>query len=1158
MKRNLVVKFDRSISSPGATADVMEVVLLPLNDATLTDGNTTYVVDKQVVRIPLTEVTNTATFSLIPSYAPGLTQPIHYRLAYRKAYLGRVIEHDFTMPDRDVDFDDLADLGQIIDGTSYLRETDLGVAGRVAKLNNDGHVVDAQGNVIGAPALDAVNAAITQEVRDRQSAVSGVDRALTLRLETQVTSLSSTIDNRVRAEEAARQNAVNMEATERARVDTLMSSSLSSLRAQTEGNISTLTTKVDANTSALSMKADLVDGKLASSQIPSIALSDPQVVANEAAMLKLTLSQVQRGDVAIRPDGTFMLTGSDPSQLTSWTALSTFGGSVSSVNGQTGVVNLTAANVNARSRDEAIAQGDITGLSAALASKASVTNLQQVSTNLTNLSARVDSNYTALTTLDGQAAKLQGGVLPIGLLPADTVRVDGSNQLLRKDGSVIPIAGTGGGSGSGGAVQSVNNKIGAVVLTASDVGARPAGTSIPQADVSGLTSALSALTPITRTQALETRVSRNETDIANLQSGSGGTGGSGGSTISTTVVSFVADSGTNPQQVDIRSPFGVNAGGNPYYDPNGSLSGEGALPWIDDNGYLTLRRPVPNATPAPSPATTTALTAVSDRVTALENGDRKPATGWTRDDLDSSIQADLAIVEQATSSATGSTLVMRNAAGTFAVSDATGVSHPATKGQLDTGLGNKADASTVSALTTTVNGKASQSDLNALTTRTTNVENTLPSKADLSGGKLAAGQVPALAISQITNLQSTLSAKADLSSGVVPLSQIPTGIPQGSVSGLTGALAAKADLVNGKLSTSQLPALSTTETKVVANRAALLALTSTDVQIGDIAVITGTADQGSYILNAADPSVFGNWVLLQGAAGSVTSVNGQSGTVVLGAADVGARPAGAAIAQADVTGLASSLSAKADTTYVDNQIATRATPAVVDTKIANAVTAKVAVDYVATSNVASLSGSQSIDGVLVAAGKVVLLTAQSSSAQNGKWVVASGAWTRPTDTPAGSTFAPNTVLFVRSGAANNNSAWQLTTTSSGVVDTNAQNWAKVMQGGQPIVYSAGNGVGIDANNVVTAKAGAGIIVDSTGIRLDTTAVTRKYAQVVPSGSTTVTITHNLGTTDVGVWVYEVSSGNTVLLGPTVVSVNAISLEFGTAPADNQYRVCIIG
>jgi hypothetical protein len=55
------------------------------------------------------------------------------------------------------------------------------------------------------------------------------------------------------------------------------------------------------------------------------------------------------------------------------------------------------------------------------------------------------------------------------------------------------------------------------------------------------------------------------------------------------------------------------------------------------------------------------------------------------------------------------------------------------------------------------------------------------------------------------------------------------------------------------------------------------------------------------------------------------------------------------------------------------------------------------VDVVAVANVASLSGLQNIDGVTGAEGLAVLLTAQTTGAQNGPYLMSTGGWTRRYD-----------------------------------------------------------------------------------------------------------------------------------------------------------------
>lgn len=99
--------------------------------------------------------------------------------------------------------------------------------------------------------------------------------------------------------------------------------------------------------SSLAGKADLVGGVVPSAQIPAIAITTfLGSVANQAAMLAL---DGQLGDWAIRTDTgtTWVITGPTPTLLSSWTQMPSSGAPVSSVNGQTGAVTLSAANVGA-------------------------------------------------------------------------------------------------------------------------------------------------------------------------------------------------------------------------------------------------------------------------------------------------------------------------------------------------------------------------------------------------------------------------------------------------------------------------------------------------------------------------------------------------------------------------------------------------------------------------------------------------------------------------------------------------------------------------------------------------------------------------------------------------------------------------------------------
>lgn len=86
------------------------------------------------------------------------------------------------------------------------------------------------------------------------------------------------------------------------------------------------------------------EGKLNTSVLPSLALTDVYTVATEAEMLAL---DAQKGDIAIRSDVTmtFILAADDATKADSWVALRTPDSKVLSVNGKTGVVVLSSDDV---------------------------------------------------------------------------------------------------------------------------------------------------------------------------------------------------------------------------------------------------------------------------------------------------------------------------------------------------------------------------------------------------------------------------------------------------------------------------------------------------------------------------------------------------------------------------------------------------------------------------------------------------------------------------------------------------------------------------------------------------------------------------------------------------------------------------------------------
>lgn len=109
---------------------------------------------------------------------------------------------------------------------------------------------------------------------------------------------------------------------------------------------------------------------------------------------------------------------------------------------------------------------------------------------------------------------------------------------------------------------------------------------------------------------------------------------------------------------------------------------------------------------------------------------------------------------------------------------------------------------------------------------------------------------------------------------------------EGDIASIDLALDDKADLVNGVIPTSQIPAIAITEfLGDVSSEAEMLALTG---QPGDWCFRN---DEGfGYVVIDTPLSVISSWQQIATPGGDVNSVNGQTGTVVLGASDVNAVP----------------------------------------------------------------------------------------------------------------------------------------------------------------------------------------------------------------------------------------------------------------------------
>ena len=1196
IERALTFHFAPSVNSATGLPDVMEVAVLPLGDASSAPAGATFTGGLRTATVELVYPgPNTAVFDLIPSYTPGLTAPILYRVMWRAGALGRTYTYDFAMPDVDCTWDELiTGIGEVIDGEVYLQQSDLGVPGRVARLDDAGHVIDSAGNpVVDSAAWEVLSANLTVEKVERQQAINDLRRTLENEMYVQDSTNLDLAHNYTDNRASAISGDLTVERGARINADDDLQSQITSLTGSTGGAIAMLQGMVDDHEAILPTKADLDgDGKILLSQIPESIAANAFPVPDQAAMLALTVPTVHRGDIAVRPDGIWLLTANDPSQLGNWVSLTT----ISAVNGKRGNVSLTAADVGAIPTGGSIAQNQVTGLATALGLKANQADLTTVTAQVASILADTTIVHTT------------GGVIPHGLLDSSMVYLNESGQLVKKDGTIIPV----GSGGGGGSVFSVNGKTGTIVLTATDVGAIATGGSISMAQVTGLSAALSAAIPqsqvtgltaalgakadltggliplseipslpTTKITGLASILANNNLDatsnvvnrVATLEGQIVGGGGGGGGGISTQVPFYTSSNISSPVTdftlVNLHSPWGIDSDGTVtgtpgtwYYEYEGVRSNDVAYPLITANGHLQLRKWNESGPSEPVYALASDLSTLTSTV----------GTKAAQSDL-TALQVTVSAKANQTDLTALSSAVDGKASSADLTNLANTVAGKAAQSSLDSTnaiVATKANQSDLTTLTSTVNTKAASADLATTNSNISTINTTLTHKADLDGSnKVLLAQLPNIPISQTTGLATALAGKADLSAGVLSAAQIPP-IPQSSVTGLGTALGAKADLVGGTVPLSQLPQAALPNVQVVNNRAAMLALTGSQVQYGDLALITAGADKGTYVLTGNDPSQFASWTALTTPDAPVTSVNTRTGAVTLTYTDVGAMAANATPAAGSAapgSTLATQLATFATSASVTSSLATKASYTDVQNMWFQSSMVKHA-DYVATSNIASLSMQQSADGVLMPNNAIVLLTAQSDSTVNGLWTVSSsGAWTRPADYAVGSFIGRDSVVMVANttasanGSTNPYTVWQMTT-SSGVIGTNVTSWTKIGYCAPTYVPAQGNGIAITGNTfaakVASTSSKNGILLASEGLYLDPNLAAKKYTTANPSTSTVQSITHSLNNWFPTVSIWDTSSHTLVLAGVQATSADTISIEFGSAPSVGQYTITVVG
>ena len=210
-----------------------------------------------------------------------------------------------------------------------------------------------------------------------------------------------------------------------------------------------------------------------------------------------------------------------------------------------------------------------------------------------------------------------------------------------------------------------------------------------------------------------------------------------------------------------------------------------------------------------------------------------------------------------------------------------------------------------------------------------------------------------------------------------------------------------------------------------------------------------------------------------------------------------------------------------------------------------------------TTNVNTASPGATMDGVSLAANDRLLLKDQTTASQNGVWVWngAATALTRASDADTSGELAPGTSVSVTEGTANADKVFMIISDAAITIGTTSQTWGQLSGG---TTYTGGNGINV-AGSVISAVQNTGVIVNGSGIGIDTSLVSRKYSANVGNGSlTSIAVTHGLGSKDVTVSLRQVSDDSGVITDWVATDTNTVTLTFAVAPASNALRVTVTG
>lgn len=257
---------------------------------------------------------------------------------------------------------------------------------------------------------------------------------------------------------------------------------------------------------------------------------------------------------------------------------------------------------------------------------------------------------------------------------------------------------------------------------------------------------------------------------------------------------------------------------------------------------------------------------------------------------------------------------------------------------------------------------------------------------------------------------------------------------------------------------------------------------------------------------------------------------------------------------------------------------------------------KTAVRVSAATNVVLAAPGATIDGITMSSGDRVLLLGQTDAEENGiyVWSGAEATLTRAADANSAAELRGSAVFVMEGTRADQ--AYTMVTDGAITVDTTELTWTQftglgqitagdglTKTGNQIDVVGTANRITVASDSIdiastyvgqtsittlgtITAGTWTGTTIavanggtgatDAAGARTNLGATTKYSANV--GGSTSIAVTHNLGTKDVVVTVRDNSTDAVVECDITMTDNNTVTLGFAVAPSAGEYRVVVVG